>query len=71
MAEEPEPVMLTVRGRRFACDRCGATVFTRTGENFACDGCSAVYGSPAERALDPDERERRRQWRASLRSGGQ
>ena len=46
MSEEPPPVMLTVGGRRFACERCGANVFTRTGENFACNGCSTVYGDP-------------------------
>ena len=42
---EPAPVMLKVAGKRFACERCGATVFTPAGENFACNGCGTLYGS--------------------------
>jgi hypothetical protein len=45
MAEAPVPAMLKVAGRRFACERCGATVFTPVGENFACNGCGTEYGS--------------------------
>ena len=42
-----EPVMLWVAGKRFSCDRCGVTVFSRTPDgNFACNGCSTVYGDP-------------------------
>ena len=42
-----EPAMLRVAGKRFACCRCGANVFTRTPEgNFACNGCSTLYGDP-------------------------
>jgi hypothetical protein len=41
-----EPAMLWVAGKRFACLRCGANVFTRAGENFACNGCGVVYGDP-------------------------
>lgn len=44
---EPVPAMLTVAGQRFACERCGATVFTRTGEVFACNGCGTEYAEPA------------------------
>jgi ribosomal protein S27AE len=45
---EPEgiPAMLKVAGKRFACERCGATVFTRHGEVFACNGCSTQYEAP-------------------------
>ena len=39
---EPAPVMLKVAGKRFACERCGATVFTPAGENFACNGYGGV-----------------------------
>lgn len=45
MAEDAAPVMLKVAGKRFACERCGATVFCRAGENFACNGCGTLYGS--------------------------
>ena len=45
---EPVPAMLTVAGQRFACERCGANVFTRTGEVFACNGCGTEYAEPAE-----------------------
>lgn len=37
-------VMLWVAGKRFACERCGANVFSRAGENFACNGCGTLYG---------------------------
>lgn len=46
-APGPVPAMLTVGGKRFACERCGATVFTRTGEVFACNGCGTEYAEPA------------------------
>ena len=45
---EPAPAMLKVAGKRFACERCGATVFTRTGEVFACNGCGTEYAEPAK-----------------------
>ena len=42
-----EPVMLWVAGKRFSCERCGVTVFSRTPEgNFACNGCTTLYGDP-------------------------
>ena len=47
MADEPVSAMITVSGKRFACERCGANVFTSTGENFACNGCGTEYGSRA------------------------
>ena len=47
MADEPVPAMLTVSGKRFACERCGASVFTRIGESYACNGCGTGYGSGA------------------------
>ena len=31
--EAAAPVMLTVAGKRFACERCGANVFSHAGEN--------------------------------------
>ena len=49
--DEPAPVMLTVAGKRYACERCGATVFSHAGENFACNGCGTLYGGK-ERATD-------------------
>jgi hypothetical protein len=45
MTDAPIPVMLRVAGKRFACDRCGATVFTPAGENYVCNGCGTMYGS--------------------------
>ena len=69
MADEPAPAMLTVAGKRFACERCGANVFTPAGENFTCNGCGTEYGSGETVAAPADVTERRRQWRASLRGG--
>ena len=45
MTEQPAPVMLTVAGKRFSCERCGANVFSHAGENYACNGCGTLYGS--------------------------
>ena len=57
MADEPTPAMLTVSGKRFACERCGANVFTRTGENFTCNGCGTEYGQmPSTLPLAPSPR---------------
>jgi hypothetical protein len=47
MPDNPVSAMLTVRGKRFACEHCGANVFTRAGENFACNGCGTEYGPRA------------------------
>ena len=44
----PRPVMPYVNGKRFACERCGATVFTRQGSLYACNGCGTGYEGSAE-----------------------
>jgi hypothetical protein len=39
----PAMVYVGPERKRFACERCGATVFTRTGEVFTCNGCGCSY----------------------------
>ena len=54
--EPAAPVMLTVGGKRFACERCGANVFSHAGENFACNGCGTLYGSGRQSGRRGDDR---------------
>jgi hypothetical protein len=55
LLDKPEPAMVFLPGRkRFACERCSASVFTRRGEIFTCNGCGAQYKGIQE--ADDDDR---------------
>jgi hypothetical protein len=53
-AEASTQVMPRVDGKRFACNDCRATVFTKRGSKYTCNGCGAVYeGEPVAEARTP------------------
>lgn len=37
------PVMLYVKGKRFHCPRCKASVFTKLSDRYVCNGCGTGY----------------------------
>jgi hypothetical protein len=39
----PAMVFLGPNRKRFACETCGTTVFTRRGEIYTCNGCGEAY----------------------------